>query len=204
DDPPQLTATVQDQDGESMPGFPVTWTSTAEDVATVSDEGLVRAVAVGEATVRAAAAGLEAQAEVRVDQVPSHLRFEPDVIVLEDPGDTVRVRASVRDANENEVPALSVSWATSDPEVASIDTDGLVTAVAEGVTTVIASAGGAETALSTFVGEQRVIVNALEPEILVEGEIATVRGLGFSQDAERDEVLLDGTPASVVFATSTE
>src|SRR5690606_19274852 len=62
DDTLQLTATVQDQYGESMPDFPVTWTSTAEDVATVSDEGLVRAVAVGEATVRAAAAGLEAQA----------------------------------------------------------------------------------------------------------------------------------------------
>ena len=49
----QLSATVKDQNGATMSGATVTWTSADNAVATVSSAGLVTAVASGTATITA-------------------------------------------------------------------------------------------------------------------------------------------------------
>ena len=63
----QLTATVQDLDGQAISGVTVTWTSGDESVVTVDATGLVTAVGKGVAPVRAAAEGMEALSTVTVD-----------------------------------------------------------------------------------------------------------------------------------------
>jgi len=68
-----LTATVKDQDGNAMSGQSVTWTSATPAIATVSDAGVVTAVANGTATVTATSGSLSAAANVTVAQVPASL-----------------------------------------------------------------------------------------------------------------------------------
>jgi len=64
-----LTATIKDDNGNEISGAAVTWTTSAEGVATVSDAGLVTAVADGTATITATSGSLEATAAATVAQV---------------------------------------------------------------------------------------------------------------------------------------
>ena len=62
----QLSATVKDQNGATMSGATVTWSSSSASVATVSSTGLVTAIASGSATVTATSASLNAASSVTV------------------------------------------------------------------------------------------------------------------------------------------
>ena len=66
DETVQLTATVQDTAGRTIPGVTVSWTSEDESVATVDATGLVAAVARGATLVRAGAGRVEGLATVTV------------------------------------------------------------------------------------------------------------------------------------------
>ena len=68
----QLTATVQDQNGATMNGASVTWSTSATSVATVSASGLVTAVANGTATITATAGSGNGTAVSRL--VPTAVR----------------------------------------------------------------------------------------------------------------------------------
>ncbi len=69
----QLSATVKDQNGQTMSGQTVTWSSAAAGVATVSSSGLVTAVGNGQADVTASSGSLSAKAAVTVAQVATQL-----------------------------------------------------------------------------------------------------------------------------------
>lgn len=56
-------------------------------------------------------------------------------------GDTVRISATVRDTSSTELDS-SVSWSSSDTDVATVDGSGVVTGVAEGSVDVVGNAGG--------------------------------------------------------------
>ena len=62
----QLTAEVRDQNARVMAGATVTWTSSANSVATVDASGLVVGVAEGTATIRASAGSAQGTAEITV------------------------------------------------------------------------------------------------------------------------------------------
>ncbi len=64
----QLSATVLDEDGVEIPGAAVTWSSSDEAVATVSEDGEVEAIAEGAAEITAASG--EAEATVGVTVAP--------------------------------------------------------------------------------------------------------------------------------------
>lgn len=69
----QLTATVKDQNGQTMSGQSVTWNAANTGVATVSGTGLVTAVANGQTSVTATSGSLNASATVTVAQVVTQL-----------------------------------------------------------------------------------------------------------------------------------
>ena len=62
----QLSATVKDQNGATMSGATVTWTTSAIAVATVSATGLVTSVADGTATITATSGSASATASVTI------------------------------------------------------------------------------------------------------------------------------------------
>ncbi len=69
----QFTAAVVDNRGDPMPGVPVTWASTSEDVATVSQAGLATVVGQGRANIRATAGPASGRAVVVADLRPAEL-----------------------------------------------------------------------------------------------------------------------------------
>ena len=82
------------------------------------------------------ATGCEETTEPVADLVLSHT--SATVVV----GDTLRITAAMYDANGDVLSGRSVSWSSADTTVATVDTEGLVTGMAEGTTTVAATSEG--------------------------------------------------------------
>jgi hypothetical protein len=145
-----LTATVLDADGATLSGVSLTWSSNAGSVATVSSAGLVTAVGNGTAAITASAGAIQSPATtVTVQQVAATLTLSPDTLRLAAAGDTATIGRTVRDALGSTMSGVAVTFATVDPNVATVVVaTGRVTAVANGTTAVIAQAapgGGALT-----------------------------------------------------------
>ena len=121
---------------------PVTWSSTAPAIATVSGTGRVTAVAPGSAVIRAVAGA--ATGEVRVEVVPNTIRRveitggAPEARQ----GDVLRFKAVARDASGREIAGLTPAW-TMAPGSGLIDGDGAFVGNEPGSYTVSASFGAA-------------------------------------------------------------
>ena len=139
----QLSAEVRDQNARVMAGATVTWTSSANSVATVDASGLVTAAGNGTATITASAGPASGSAVVTVTQSVASVEVSPSVDELTALGQTVQLTAEAFDENGHAVAGAEFSWESSDAAVATVDAGGLVTAVAEGVATITASAGEA-------------------------------------------------------------
>ena len=139
----QLSVEVRDQNARVMAGATVTWTSSASSMATVDASGLVTAAGNGTATITASAGSASGSAVVTVMQSVASVEVSPSVYELTALGQTVQLTAEAFDENGHAVAGAEFSWESSDAAVATVDAGGLVTAVAEGVATITASAGEA-------------------------------------------------------------
>ena len=139
----QLSAEVRDQNARVMAGATVTWTSSANSVATVNASGLVTVAGNGTATITASVGSASGSAVVTVMQSVASVEVSPSVYELTALGQTVQLTAEAFDENGHAVAGAEFSWESSDAAVATVDAGGLVTAVAEGVATITASAGEA-------------------------------------------------------------
>lgn len=129
----------------------ITWTSTDETVASVSADGLVKALAEGEATVIASVYGSDAKAECAVKVSPilaQTVRLNESDLDLA-VGGTFQLEATVEPDNTTD---KTVTWTSSDENVASVTAEGLVTAVAAGNATITAACGTAEAKCEVSVG----------------------------------------------------
>lgn len=135
----QLTATVSPENAENKT---LAWTSSNESVATVTQEGLVTAIAQGSAiiTVRTSdGSDLAAICEVKVyrNQVlVTNIILNPTKIVGEEE-ETWEIMTSVLPENADNKDLL---WSSSDNTVASVSHDGLVTLLSKGMATITAIA----------------------------------------------------------------
>jgi len=105
----------------------ILWKSDDERVATVDANGLVRAISTGKAVIRAVSADGSKMATCTLTVVVpvSGVRLEGCETSPVAPGQTRQLSATVEpDGATNE----GVLWSTSNPEVATVDEDGLVTA----------------------------------------------------------------------------
>ena len=139
----QLSAEVRDQNARVMAGATVTWTSSANSVATVDASGLVTAAGNGTATITASAGSASGSAVVTVTQSVASVEVSPSVDELTALGQTVQLTAEAFDENGYAVAGAEFSWESSDVAVATVDAGGLVTGVAAGMATITASAGEA-------------------------------------------------------------
>ena len=102
---------------------------------------------------------------------PTTVTVTPATADLAALGETVQLRAEVRDQNGQVMAGASVSWASSATSVATVDGSGLVTAAGNGTATITASAGGAS-GTATVTVAQEVSTVALTPAVdtLVAGD----------------------------------
>jgi uncharacterized protein YjdB len=149
-----LSATVMDQFGATMTGQSVRWTSNSPTVASVSTDGLITAISNGTSTVSASLGSISATANVTVAQVAATITISPDSALLESLGDTLTLIARVDDADGTGIINPTLSWTSSDPGVASIDPDGLLTSIQNGATTITATSDGIPTAIQAIVAQR--------------------------------------------------
>lgn len=136
----KLEARVFDSNNMAIEGAGATWQSSDASVATVSD-GLVTAVANGAASITATSGGFSDSTEVTVMQTPASIAIDPERATLAEVGMTVQLTAMVLDLNGHRVDGADVTWASSDESIATVDGQGLVTAVASGAVEIAAQSG---------------------------------------------------------------
>jgi Tol biopolymer transport system component len=148
----QLTATVHNQAGDVMSGAPVVWSSLNPQVAVVSEAaGIVRALRTGSTTVVATSGSASTSATATVEQLPASVTLSAAQITFGSLGDTTRIDATVHDALGAEIPGVTAAWASSNPQVSTVDPVGLVTAIGNGATEIKASVEGHSAAASVLV-----------------------------------------------------
>lgn len=148
----QLTATVKPDDATDKT---VTWSSTNTAVATVSSSGLVTAVKEGSANIVAKAGGKTANCivDVAMKVIPvTSVSLSSTSIALTET-ETFQLTATVNPSNATD---KTVTWSSSKTSVATVSSNGLVTAVKEGSATITAKAGD-KTATCTVTVAKKVI-----------------------------------------------
>ena len=165
----QLSVTVKDSNGVTLTGRTVTWTSS-NGLATVSAAGLVTAHGLGSVSIQATADGKSGSAVLLVTPVVRIAEHLPSLFA----GDTTLLTATVVDAQGspyNGAPATT--WTSRTGAVASVLPSGVVQGQSPGLTTVVASTGGATDSL---------VVAVLAPGLALNREIGFLRQVKRSSD----------------------
>ncbi len=174
----QLRASIQPSNATEKD---ITWASSKQSVATVSNSGLVTAVAEGSATITASAGGKSATCSITVSKgvvaVTSVALNETTLELTEGDSETLTATVKPDDATDK-----TVTWSTSDASVATVE-GGKVTAIKEGSATITAKAGDKSAECKVNVAKKVIDVTSVELNktflVLVEGEsetlIATVK-----------------------------
>ncbi len=136
DDTLQLTATVLPENAENKI---LEWTSSNESIATVSNTGLVTAKVVGNVSITAKATdGSEVTASCNITvKIPvESVSLNKTSAQIDDYDTTVQLTATVLPNNATN---KTVTWSSSNTNVATVDQNGLVTQKAEGTTIITAT-----------------------------------------------------------------
>ena len=141
DAPIQLTATVLPANATSPT---VSWQSTNEQVVKVDSNGKVTIIAAGETTIEAKAGEKTFTVQVKVEaQAPTPIPVQSVTVtpasITAKVGDApVQLTATVLPANAT---SPTVSWQSTNEQVVKVDSNGKVTIIAAGETTIEAKAG---------------------------------------------------------------
>ena len=152
----QATAIVYDSTNNVLTGRVVTWSSGNAAIATVSNAGVVTAVASGNTSITATSEGKSGSATLTVSaQTPpaapvASVSVSPATGTLQT-GGTVQFSAVTRDASGNVLTGRAVTWTSSNAVIASVSSSGLVTGVAVGTTTISATSEGVKGAATVTV-----------------------------------------------------
>ena len=131
----KLTATVAPADTTDA----VTWSSSDETVATVSEDGTVTGIKEGTAVITATAGNVKAECTVTVKVPATEITLNTVKKNLE-PGKSFTLKATVAPSDTTD----AVEWSSSNAKVAKVSENGTVTAVKEGTAVITAKAGNVE------------------------------------------------------------
>lgn len=139
----QLSAQVIASD-ESIVNAPVEWSTRNSAVATIDAAGLLMAISAGQTWIDVFAETLEDSILLTVSVDPEALASITitNSINQLSIGDMLQLEVELSATNGTILTDKEVSWASSDPEICSVDESGLVTALANGMTQIIASSEG--------------------------------------------------------------
>ena len=200
-----LLATAFDRAGNVIPTVRVLWSSNNTQVAQVDNNGRVTGIANGVAIIEGRVGARKGSAAVQVvggakpaaqSQPPPQLGTPPSdaasagqplgtgpatVLRIEPPTlyllPSENVRASPRALKDDGSPAapVTVTWKSFRPDIANVDANGVVVALALGQGTVQATSGSGLTATAPVVVQQAdVVIREAGPITLGPGEVDTV------------------------------
>ena len=199
-----LAATARAANGQTQP-LPqaVGWTSSDSSVATVTPDGIVRGLKAGAAAVRASADGRTSAAIVTVtepvarapvaDSTVASLDVQPRRINVT-VNRTFALRAVGRNA-QGSVVRRPVRWVSSDPKVAVVAPNGVVTGVTPGTATISATSDGVNStpAPVTVVAAGPAPPGVLQMVIVPTWAVVSINGLPKGQRMRGVDTLPSGT-----------
>ncbi len=153
-----LQALVQDPGGKTIPATDVFWSIQDSSIATISSTGVVTAVALGSTQVAASVNGKSGIATITVEKTPvaSVVVAPPHVDAA--PGAHTQLAAVTYDAAQSPLPGRAVTWSTSNAAVATVDANGMVSALSPGTATITAMSE-TKTGLAIITVSQAAVAN---------------------------------------------
>ena len=199
----QLTATVLPADAKNKT---LVWSSSDAKVATVSPSGLVQAVGAGVCEIYATAAN-GVRGVCRIEVVRKGVRVESVTLSKTSltllAGESHKLEATVNPANADN---RTVTWTSSNTAVATVSSDGEVTALAAGLTVIRAEADGVSatcpvTVESKTVGVESITMSETSVELTI-GEQKVLTATVNPANAEDKKVTWKSSDTSVATVTS--
>lgn len=191
----KLTATVTPADADDTA---VAWTTSDEAVATVDEDGNLTAVATGTATVTVTdAEGHTVTCAVTVTNPVIAVTLDrTEAAMLRD--ETLRLTATVTPEDADDV---SVTWSSDNEDVASVDAEGLVTALSTGSAVITAADAEGHTATcAVSVTHPAVSIVINKTSVTIEkGKSVTLTAFVFPEDA--DDLTVTWTSSEEAVAT---
>lgn len=159
-----------------------TWSSSAPDIAMVDETGMVTGVGLGESIITVTALDGRKTAKCNVTVTDKIINVTGVALTETDEtlvaGETLQLEAIVQPSTATD---KSVSWSSADNKIASVDGNGIVTAISEGKTTIKATTNDGDKTASCKITVRGKGVDISKPEIsditsisaYVTGEIET-------------------------------
>jgi serine/threonine-protein kinase len=177
----QLQAALRDSGGTTIAGEDVVWSSDNDAVVTVQD-GLLNAIAEGTATILAMGAGVTSTLDIvvepgidaqqvnpRADRAApatvARVTVSPNAISLS-VGQSQSLSAAPLDSRGRRVGSRPVRWSSSNPQTATVSTDGEVVARSPGTTSIVATVDGIRGTASVTVEAEAVGLVTVTPSNL--------------------------------------
>ena len=159
----QLTAVLRDGTGTLLADRLIAWSSSDASVATVTSQGVVTAVAPGSATITASVDAMSASANVVVTARPaSAVILSPEHVTIFS-GQALQLSALVTDDRGQLLPGRPISFASSNPQIATVSSTGVVTGIAGGIVTITATSESASGSATITVTPEPVAILAVSP-----------------------------------------
>ena len=156
--------------------YTLTWSSSDAGVATISQDGIVAAIKAGSATITASAGGKSGTCSIVVAAkvIPvEKIELDQTELSLEE-GETADLIATVAPSDATDP---TVTWSTSDPEVATVSGQGKVTALKAGSAIITARAGDKTARCGVTVNPKFIHVESISLDIT---ELSIFEGRGVS------------------------
>jgi uncharacterized protein YjdB len=145
----QLSASARSAFGVPVVDNAPSWSSLSPTIATVDQNGRVTALRAGEAVIRVQLDRADVSVSVRVRSVSvKRVRIAPPASTTLFEGNTVTLSALLLDSLDREVADAQPTWRSDNPTVASVSSQGVVTALAAGSVTISATADSASASLA--------------------------------------------------------
>ena len=140
----------------------VRWSSSNAKIATVDDTGLVTPIKTGTVEIKATCGTVSASAKITVVETPASEVILDKTSVSLNPSESIRLTATILPGNTT---SKAIQWNSNNPGVATVDINGNVTAVSEGVAIITARCGNAQDACYVYVKNitaEEIILNKTE------------------------------------------
>ena len=197
-----LTATVSPSNAANKN---VTWKSSNTAVATVDSNGKVTAVGNGTATITATteSGGKTATCKVTVSIAPTKVTLNKTSVTLTSKGETVALTATVA---PSDAANKGVTWKSDNTEVATVDSNGKVTAVGNGTATItVTTVSGGKTAtcqVKVSIAPVKVLLDRTNATLTGKGKTVTLIATVIPADADNQIVLWKSSDTSVAAVDS--
>ena len=196
------SAVLLDAQGDTITDRTPGWSSLTPTVASVTASGVVTGLQAGLATVRATSGAATGDVQVLVkNPTAATVTLSRDTATLALPGGSTQLIATARDTAGKLIQNPVITWQSSAPLVAAVNSTGLVMGVAAGAATITATVDAATVQAAIHVtltpGPNAPLIVSVDPQPLRPGGTFTLAGNNFAPTPAGNTVLVDGVQVLV-------